>query len=120
MHEFAIGETLVHAVLTELAAVEPPPARLLSARVVVGAMRQVVPDYLQFAYEVLTKETPAAGSTLCVEARPITARCQACDWQGELELGIFLCGACGAPNLTQLTGMELYLDRLEVEYDDGA
>lgn len=120
MHEFAIGEALVTAVLTELDALDPPPSRLLSARVVVGAMRQVVPEYLAFAYEVLTRDTPAAGSALLVEHVPITARCDACGWEGALELGIFLCQACGSPTLTQLTGMELYLAKLEVTFDDPA
>lgn len=119
MHEFAIGEALVQAVLTELAAVEPP-GRLISVRVVVGAMRQVVPEYLDFAYEVLTRDTPAAGSALVVSLQPITARCEACGWDGELEPGIFLCQACAGTQLTQLTGMELYLDKLEVECDDRA
>jgi hydrogenase nickel incorporation protein HypA/HybF len=119
MHEFAIGEALVQAVLAELAALQPP-ARLVSVRVVVGAMRQVVPEYLDFAYEVLTRDTPAAGSALIVEAQPITARCDACDWEGALEPGIFLCPGCAGTQLTQVTGMELHLDKLEVEYDDPA
>ncbi|HOF88283.1 MAG TPA: hydrogenase maturation nickel metallochaperone HypA [Armatimonadota bacterium] len=120
MHEFAIGEALVSAVLSELAAVQPPPARLTRVRVVVGAMRQVVPEYLEFAYEVLTQETPAAGSALEIRALPITVRCHACHWEGTVELGVFLCGACGAADLAPLTGMELYLDQLEVEHDDPA
>jgi len=117
MHEFGIGEELAKAVLAELDRL-PAPKRLLGARVVIGVLRQVIPDHLTFAYEIFLKDTPAAGSTLEIAPVPVVVVCEQCGWQGEIEEMIFLCGACGSTQLRMVTGMELYLDRLEVEYDE--
>ena len=118
MHEFAIGEELVKAVLGEMAQLTPPPHNLRSVRVVVGALRQVVPENLAFAYEIFSRDTPAAGSALEITVVPVTALCRDCGWQGQIDDRPFLCRECGAVNLQTLQGMELFLDRLEVEYND--
>lgn len=118
MHEFAIGEELVKTVLEELGRLSPP-CRLRTARVVVGAMRRVIPEHLRFAYEVMTRDTPAAGSSLAITVVPVTALCLDCGWEGQVDEMLFLCKNCGAVNLKTLQGMELFLDQLEVE-DDSA
>lgn len=120
MHEFAIGEELVKAVLGEMGRLTPPPRNLRSVRVVVGALRRVSPEHLRFAYEVLTRDTPAGGAALEVTTVPVTALCRDCGWQGEIDEMLFLCQDCGAANLKTLQGMELFLDRLEVEYSDAS
>jgi len=117
MHEFGIGEELVAAVVSELARFSPPP-HLLKVRVVVGGLRQVIPDNLAFAYEVLTRDTPAAGSALEIQILPLQGECSGCGWQGEIVLPVFQCGACGAFAVRTLGGMELYLDSLEIEGDE--
>lgn len=120
MHEFAIGEEVVKAVLEELNRITPRPQNLRSARMVVGALRRIAPDHMHFAYEVLTRDTPAAGSVLEITVLPVTALCRDCGWQGQMDDIIFLCPSCGAGNLRTLQGMELFLDRLEVEYNDAS
>jgi hydrogenase nickel incorporation protein HypA/HybF len=78
VHEFSVAKSLVDLVLTHAAKQDPPSERVLKARVVVGAMRQIVPDYLQFAYEVLTRGTPAEGSSLEITERTASGRCKSC------------------------------------------
>ncbi|MHB0936921.1 MAG: hydrogenase maturation nickel metallochaperone HypA/HybF [Armatimonadota bacterium] len=114
MHEFGIGQELVAAVVSELGRFTPPP-RLQKVRVVVGGLRQVIPDNLLFAYEVLSRDTPAAGSVLEIETLPLRGECADCGWQGEITLPVFQCGACRAYAVRTLGGMELYLDSLEIE-----
>ena len=118
MHEFTIGESLVTAVLTELRRPEHVRLRLRRARVVIGAMHAIVPDSLCLAYEVLTRETPAAGSVLEIVSVPPAARCRRCAWEGPIELPLFLCGACGSGDVEVQRGTELYLDQLEGEDDE--
>ena len=113
MHEFGIAEELVAAVNLELARLTPSP-RLHKVRVVVGGLRQIVPENLTFAYEVLSRDTPAAGSALEIVVLPLAGECIECDWQGEITLPVFQCGACGGFAVRTLGGMELYLDALEV------
>ena len=117
MHEFGIGEELVAAVVAELA--HYAPARLTRVRVVVGGLRQIVPDNLAFAYEVLSRDTPAAGSMLEIVELLLRGQCADCGWEGELHGAVFQCAACEAFNIRTLGGMELYLDALELEEDEG-
>ena len=92
-----------------------PAEEVRKVRVVVGAMRQIVPETLAFAYEVLTKETPLAGTELEIVPVPVKARCRACDWTGPIEDAFFICPTCEAVDLEVLAGMELYLDSIEIE-----
>ena len=116
VHEFGIAQTIVQAVLAELKKVQP--ARLVRARIVTGRLHQLVPANLTFAYEVLTKETPAAGSVLNIRNVPITAECRQCHWRGAIRGALFACGRCKGGDIEITGGKELYLDSIEVEKDD--
>jgi len=118
MHEFSICQRIVEGLLEEYAALEPPAGRLKSVRVVTGGMHQIVPDYLQTAYELLTKETPAEGSQLNLVVQPVIGHCQSCGWEGEINLPFFQCAACDALEIELIQGRELYIDGLEVEIDE--
>ena len=62
MHEFSIGERIIGAVLAEIARRDPASVRLCKVRIVVGALHQIVPDYLTHAYAILSRGTVAEGS----------------------------------------------------------
>jgi hydrogenase nickel incorporation protein HypA/HybF len=115
MHEFSVCRVLVDTILAELAKLPSQEPRLVRARVVVGGLRQIVPEYLAQAYGMLVRDTAAAGSKLDVTSLPLNGECEACGWKGKLEKGIFLCKGCGSNRAKILDGMELYLDSLEVE-----
>lgn len=118
MHEFAICESLVEALLAEMGKLRPPPRRLVKARVVVGVLRQVVPEYLREAYALLTHDTAAAGSALEIRVQPLVGRCRSCGWEGGLSPSDILCASCGKGDLEIVAGRELYLESLEVEFAD--
>jgi hydrogenase nickel incorporation protein HypA/HybF len=118
MHEFSICEGIVDAVIEELGKLDPPPSRLTKTRVVVGTLRQIVPDYLTFAYETLTKGTPAEGSALDVVPAPPRGQCRDCGWKGDLPPGSYKCAECESIEVEISGGTDLYLDSLEVEDDN--
>lgn len=121
MHEFSLCESLVKAILGELSRFDGRDGvKLLKARLVVGKLRQVIPENLRFAYEVLTKDTPAAGSQLEIAEIPIAASCKACGWTGQIDGKMFVCGACQSVNIEVTGGKELYLDEMEIEGIDDA
>lgn len=119
MHEFSICEGLVDAVLKEAEKLEPPPDRVIRVQVVMGRLHQIVPDYLAQAFEVLTRGTPAEGAEMKMKTLPVVGRCNACGWEGEVDPPFFRCGRCEALDLDVVKGKELFLERMEVEYDDG-
>ncbi|MBN1595106.1 hydrogenase maturation nickel metallochaperone HypA [candidate division FCPU426 bacterium] len=118
MHEFSLCQGLVESILEEMSRLQPPPRRLLAARVVIGRLRQVVPDYMQWAYAVLVKDTAAAGSELLVRTTPVRAKCPDCGWEGELALTFFACPVCSSAGIEIVNGLELYLENLEIEVED--
>jgi hydrogenase nickel incorporation protein HypA/HybF len=119
MHEFAIAEALVQAVLAEMEQAGVPGGALRRATVVIGVLQQVVPENLTQAYRVLTEETPAKGSELTIQSVPVQAICRKCGWQGAIRDGLYLCPACAARGVDVVAGRELYLAALEVnERDD--
>ena len=118
MHELSIAEGLLRAVMTELEH-QPAESRLKSVRVVMGELHQIVPEYLEHAYRLLGADTRAAGSLLRLETRPVSVRCRACGATGPIQLPFFSCDACAATDVEVLTGKELFLDALELEFPDA-
>ena len=115
MHEFSVCQGLVKAILSELKKLDPPNPKLVKASVVIGRLRQIVPETLQSAYEALTKETVIAGSGVEIINAPILAKCPKCKWEGEIKKNDFCCGKCGCGEVELSGGMELYLNNLTVE-----
>lgn len=118
MHEFSICQGLVKAILSELEKLDPSNPKLLKASVVIGRLRQIVPETLQFAYETLIKETVIAGSKLEIINAPILAKCLGCSWKGEIRENNFRCGKCGSGEIELSGGMELYLNNLTVKKNE--
>lgn len=113
MHEVSICQGLVKVVLDEMAQRAIPAGALQQVRVVAGALHQIVPESLAFAYDLLTRETPAAGSKLELRVTPLLARCTHCDWRGTIEPPLFLCSICGA-GVELEGGDEFYIEDLEI------
>ena len=113
MHEVSICQGLVRVVLDELTQRAIGAGRLKLVRVVAGQMHQLVPDALTFAYELLTRDTPAAGSQLELCVPPLDATCKSCGWRGAIEPPVFLCTVCGA-GVEIKGGDELFVEELEI------
>ena len=118
MHEFSICQEIVTSVLSEMEKVGAP-CRLVKTTILAGKLRQIVPEYLTFAYETLTKDTIAEGSALEVEVVPVVIECRECGWSGEVEGDYFYqCVECKSNKVEIKSGKELYLKSLEVEKDE--
>jgi hydrogenase nickel incorporation protein HypA/HybF len=111
MHELSIAEDLL--AIVERTAAEHRLARVSRLRIVVGALGNVVPEALEFAFEVAGRGTVAEGARLEIVEVPVTVRCNACQAETELEDFAFLCMACGSVDVDVVRGNELYLDSIE-------
>jgi hydrogenase nickel incorporation protein HypA/HybF len=81
----------------------------------VGHLRQVVPDALEFAWQLVTKGTALDGAELLIEEVPATVRCQACGVESTLDGFPALCAACGSASVEVTGGDELLVDAMELE-----
>lgn len=117
MHEMSIATSLLDIIRQEME--KHQATKLVLVRVKHGALSQIVPDSLYFAWEVLTKETPLEGAKLELEEVPLRLACSECGHEfepEEIQLVIHPCPKCGEEfGHKVLSGKELYLDHLEAE-----
>jgi len=89
--------------------------RVCTVDVRVGAMRQVVPSALEFAFEVVTQGTPLEGTELRIETVPAVGRCSSCGAPGEYDWFPFVCAGCGSVDVELIGGEELLVEAIEVD-----
>jgi len=108
MHELAIAESLVAAVLEH-----SDQRAVTTVRIRVGTLSGVVADALDFAFEVATAGTPLEGATLEIEQPTGRASCRTCGADFLLPDLILLC-PCGSADVEVRAGRELTLSSVEV------
>ncbi len=80
-----------------------------------GQLRQVVPETLVYCWELVSAETPLAGSRIAVEAVPARIRCRACEHVAEVgDVPVFACGQCGSTDAEIVSGEEFLITSLEL------
>ncbi len=111
MHELGIMESALALALREARARQATRVHRIVLRI--GALAGVEPDALRFAFDVATRGTVAADSTLEIVSVPARARCAACDDDFDVATGfIFSCPRCGRLSADLRQGRELELSRV--------
>jgi len=117
MHEMSIAASLLSLVEEELK--KRRLEKLLAVRIRHGALANVVPDALSFAFEALTQGSPFEGARLELEEEPVVLRCScgaSFSPEHKRELLFAPCPACGEIlGHTVEKGRELYLQHIEAE-----
>lgn len=101
MHELTVAESIVHAVIDAVG-----DAHVESVEVAVGVLSGVVPDALEFAWDVATADTALAHSGLVIDLVPVTVFCAPCTALVTPDIG-FRCPSCGTIADQIRTGQEL-------------
>jgi hydrogenase nickel incorporation protein HypA/HybF len=104
----AITQSVVDAVCEHAAG-----RRVHSVKVEVGALCAVVPDSMQFCFELATEGTVADGARLDLNVQPGEARCRTCGKKFELPDLILLC-PCGSADVEVVAGRDLRILSMEV------
>ncbi len=121
MHELSIVTGIVESVTESLAALPDSSrgARVVEVRLKVGALASVVPESLEFCYEIAAAGTPLEGSRLAIRLLPVVVHCAPCGVDAEL-VGVqsFRCPRCGKPCMDLRQGRELEIDSIEIEEAD--
>ncbi|MCS7047808.1 MAG: hydrogenase maturation nickel metallochaperone HypA [Verrucomicrobiae bacterium] len=107
MHEMSIVAALIDEVRQHTS--KHPGARVSVVRLRVGALRQVIPEWLQFCFVTATRDTDLAGVELEIEPVPARARCRLCQRTFAVEDSWFECPGCGALGGELIQGNELEL-----------
>jgi len=105
MHELAIADAIV-----AIATAHAGGRKIETVEIRIGHLRQVVPDALEFAFELL-----APGVELKLEVVPAAGVCRVCGQESELPGFPLACEACGSLDVELVRGEELLVDALTME-----
>jgi hydrogenase nickel incorporation protein HypA/HybF len=108
MHELAITQSVIDAVLEHTGT-----QRVTCVRLQVGRLSGVMPDAMQFCFELATEGTPLAGATLQIDQPRGWAHCRSCGVDFELQDLILLC-RCGSADIEVRAGRELQVTSVDV------
>ena len=111
MHEMSIAVDLLKNVLSAVA--EHGGGRIEKIEVTTGAFRQVVPEMLCSAFEVIAEGTPAAGVELRVTQEPVRGRGFACSARE------FLCPGCEQADVQIVGGYDIILESIICEKQEA-
>ena len=80
----------------------------------VGVLACVLPEALQFCFDVVAEGTQAAGAELSIRSTLASVRCHDCDRRFELSEPLGTCD-CGSANLEWMSGRELNIVAIHLE-----
>lgn len=117
MHEFAICENILSIINNEFnkQLLINKNIRLKEVKLKIGGMRQIIPEYLYFAYKTMTNDTQLFGSELNIKVIPIKVSCENCNFNGDLPSRNILCPKCKSSSIILMNGKELFIESIEIE-----
>jgi hydrogenase nickel incorporation protein HypA/HybF len=110
VHELSLADAVV-----TIAREHARGRRVTSVDVKVGRLRQVVPDALEFAFELVAAGTEVEGAELRVEHVPARVACARCAAESEAPELPLACTRCGSLDVEVVAGDELLVESLELE-----
>jgi hydrogenase nickel incorporation protein HypA/HybF len=113
MHELSVTENILEITLRHA---EKAQARKVSAlHLVVGQLASIVDDSVQFYWDIISKDTIAAGATLHFRRIPFELECLECSLRYTPGGEDYACPRCKSERIKVVAGEEFYLDSIEVE-----
>lgn len=114
MHEVSIAQGMLDRALDYCG--KNGYATITSITVKIGKAAGVVPDSLQFAFEILKPDTIAKNAELIIDVVPVSGTCNSCGGHFTVEeTYVIQCPLCGGMSLKIETGRELNIVEMEVE-----
>jgi len=112
MHEISVVQSIID--IAEANARRQNSNWIQTIKIQLGEFTTIVPDALEFAFEVARRGTLAQDATLKIEFVPMVTRCVLCGTVNDPVRQIcLLCPQCGLP-LEIVSGEELQLQYIEV------
>ncbi len=113
MHEISIAESIVQ--IAEAKAREQNARAIQVIKLRLGTFTTIVPEALQFAFEICRDGTLSRDARLDIEIVPMVVRCVVCEASTQPAGGVCLiCEQCGFP-LEIVSGEELQIEYIEVD-----
>jgi hydrogenase nickel incorporation protein HypA/HybF len=109
MHEMALAEGILEVVL-DIARESP----VKEVRVQAGALHAIVPESLEFSFQLAAQDTPAADAQLRIRKVDAIFQCGQCREVTAQVASPFNCPLCGSSDVTFSAGDELLVEAIEL------
>jgi hydrogenase nickel incorporation protein HypA/HybF len=113
MHEIGIMECTLEIAITS--AKEQNASKIKQIMMNIGKLSGVVPDALEFAFDVLRKETIAQNAILKIKTIPVVCYCNTCQENFSPPEWFFECPHCHQFSNNILQGQKIELISVEIE-----
>ena len=115
MHELSIMGNILDIVLEH--AGKNAAKRVKAVNLMIGELSDIIPEWAQMYFDMLSKETIAENAKLVIDRIPLSVSCKDCgnvhtyqdkDWK-------FTCQKCGSANIEVISGREMTVTSIEIE-----
>jgi hydrogenase nickel incorporation protein HypA/HybF len=113
MHELSIAQTVCEVAIDQLK--DHPDCSVHRIGLRIGRLSDVVPEALEFGFDVIKQDTVLAHATLSIETIPVTGRCRACAESFTIDNFRFICPMCESSQVDVLGGQELEISFMELD-----
>lgn len=112
MHEVSMMQNTLDIAIAQAKQNNAKKIDLLTMNI--GKLSGVVPEALEFAFDVLIQGTMAENAHLEIKTIPVVCRCQKCGRDFQPEAYIYQCPDCEQISSDVISGRELELDSLVI------
>jgi hydrogenase nickel incorporation protein HypA/HybF len=113
MHEADITQGILDIAFK--AAEDAGATKINEVVLTIGTLSQIVPDSIEFYFEILTKDTIADGVKLTINMIPAMAKCRACGNEFNADDMVMKCPKCGDFFSELIAGRELAVDYIDID-----
>ena len=115
MHELSLSSAVLDTVLRHA-----DGRRVTGVDLTVGALRQVVPESLEFYWGIVSRDTACESARLEMELVEARLACGACGQEWTLDEPVFRCPSCERSDVKVLAGEEFFVESIDVEDREDA
>lgn len=112
MHELSVTQNILEIALRH--ANEAGAQRIVSLELAIGELTSIVPDSVQFYWEIIAKDTIAEAATLNFKRLPAELLCLDCQTRFCPTEDVFTCPACASAKVQVVAGREFFLEAIQV------
>jgi hydrogenase nickel incorporation protein HypA/HybF len=109
VHELSLCEAIMQKALAHA-----DGHRVEAVTVRIGHLRQVVPDALQFSWQVVTDSSELKGAELVIEQVPAVVECTDCGQRTTLDMPILACSSCESFEVKLVSGDEFLVVSMDL------
>jgi len=113
MHELPVVQSLLELTLDHAA--RHNARRVVALNLVIGQLSSIVDDCIQFYWDILTKDTIAAGARLNFERISARFHCRDCGAEFAFDESSLICPQCNGFHVDLIQGDEFRLESIDIE-----